>query len=113
MAKNKITDEKIYLMVTITTEDTRAFNDFWIKESLPYWEKFGARHVGSFVNWVGGPIFSDDEIIRIFEFENFDHYGRWEDWLHGSEEGQELLKKLGQYKYKSQRRLLHAAPVIS
>ncbi len=110
MAEQKITDEKIYLMVTITADDVRAFNVFWTKESLPYWIKFGARHVGSFVNWVGGPTNSDNEIIRIFEFENFAHYGKWEDWLHCTPEGQELLKKLSKYSYKSQRRLLHFAP---
>ena len=109
VTEQKITDQKVYLMVTITAEDVRAFNTFWTKESLPYWLKFGARHVGSFVNWIGGPNSPDNEIIRIFEFDNFTHYGKWEDWLHGPE-GQGLLNKINDFSIKSQRRLLHAAP---
>jgi len=109
MAAEKITDEKVYLMVTITTDNARSFNEWWTKESLPYWLKFGAKHIGSWVNWVGGPLFADDEIIRIFEFENFDHYGRWEDWLHGPE-ARELMQNIGSFKIKTQRRLLHSAP---
>jgi hypothetical protein len=103
------TEKKVYLMITITTDDVRGFNTFWAKESLPYWLKFGIKHVGSYINWVGGPLNADDEIIRIFEFENFKKYGEWEDWLHSSE-GQELMKKLRKFNFKSQRRLLHSAP---
>ena len=109
MAEQKITDQKVYLMITITVEDVRAFNVFWTRESLPHWLKFRVRHVGSFVNWIGGPKFQDNEIIRIFEFDNLAHYGQWEDWLHGPK-GQELMKKIKDYSIKSQRRLLHAAP---
>ena len=109
MSDSKITEEKVYLMVTITTDDARGFNTWWNEGSLPFWEKFGAKHIGSWVNWVGGPKQSDDEIIRIFEFDNFDHYGRWEDWLHSSE-AKKLMGKIASFNIKSQRSITARCP---
>jgi hypothetical protein len=42
------------------------FNEFVEGISLLVWIKHGAKHIGSFVNYVGDPI---NEIVRLFEFE--------------------------------------------
>jgi hypothetical protein len=39
------------------------FNKYWEKENLPFWLEHGAKHVGSFVNYLGEP---KNQIIRLF-----------------------------------------------
>lgn len=108
MAEKKLSEGKVYLMVTITVSDTRAFNVWWTKESLPYWLKY-AKHVGSWVHWVGGPTNASQEIIRMFEFENMTKYIEWGDWL-ASSEGRNLMKKITSFGTTSQWKLLLPAP---
>ena len=80
------------------------FNEYWVKESLPFWLKHGAKHIGSFVNYVGGPI---NETLRLFEFNNVEHWQQFEEALAKSEEGQNLRRELiSRFQLTIERRLL-------
>jgi hypothetical protein len=79
------------------------FNDFWGRESLPVWLKHGARHVGSFANYVGDPV---NEIVRLFEFDSVAKWEEWERFLGDSEEGKDLVKRLSKYIVTLERKLL-------
>ena len=97
--------KKVYLMIKVRTpfEMVSEFNEFWGKESLPIWLKHGAKHIGSFANYVGEPI---NEIIRLFEFDSIEQWNRWEKFLAEDKEGQELVKRLSKYIVSLERNLL-------
>ena len=62
-------EKKVYLMIKVRVpfDLVGEFNEYWGRESLPIWLKYGARHIGSFANFVGDPI---NEIVRLFEFDS-------------------------------------------
>ena len=98
-------EKKVYLMIKVRTpfELVGEFNEFWGKESLPVWLKHGAKHVGSFMNFVGDPI---NEIVRLFEFDSLSQWQQWEKFLADSEEGKDLVKHLSRYIVSLERKLL-------
>ena len=98
-------EKKVYLMIKVRTpfELVREFHEFWGKESLPIWIKHGAKHIGSFENYVGDPI---NEIIRLFEFDSIEQWEKWEKFLADSEEGKALVKRLSRYIVSLERKLL-------
>ncbi len=95
----------IYLFIQVTPPYDRVkdFNDYWGRESLPYWITQGAKHIGSYQYLAGGPV---NEIVRLFEFDDLTHYQRYQQWLTGSDEGKELLKQLSRFKYTLTQRFL-------
>lgn len=101
-------EKKVYLMIKVKTpfDLVNEFNEFWGKESLPIWIKHGAKHIGSFTNYVGDPI---NEIIRLFEFDSVSQWEQWEKFLAGSEEGKNLVKRLSRYIVSLERKLLVSA----
>lgn len=101
-------EKKVYLMIKVRTpfELVGEFNEFWGKESLPIWLKHGAKHIGSFVNYVGDPI---NEIIRLFEFDSIRKWEEWERFLVDSEEGKNLVQRLSRYIVSLERKLLVSA----
>ena len=69
------------------------FNESWEKTNLPFWLENGARHIGSFVNYLGGP---KSQIVRLFEFDNLSHWDRFmqlRESMFDSEQGREAMKK--------------------
>lgn len=98
-------EKKVYLMIKVRTpfELVGEFNEFWGRESLPIWIKHGAKHIGSFVNYVGDPI---NEIVRLFEFDSVSQWERWERFLADSEEGKDLVQRLSRYIVSLERKLL-------
>jgi len=98
-------EKKVYLMIKVRTpfELVGEFNEFWGTESLPVWLKHGAKHVGSFTNFVGDPI---NEITRLFEFDSVSQWEQWEKFLADSEEGKALVKRLSRYIVSLERKLL-------
>lgn len=98
-------EKKVYLMIRVQVpfDKVSEFNEFWGRESLPNWIKLGAKHIGSFENFVGGPI---NEIIRLFEFEDIEHWQKWERFLSDTNEGKDILKRLSKYILTLERRLL-------
>lgn len=72
--------KKVLLMVKVTVDFALLdeFNKLWGEEYLPYWGNHGARHIGSYINLVGGP---SNEIVRIFEFENISSWLTFHEWL--------------------------------
>jgi hypothetical protein len=100
-----VAEKKVYLMIKVRTpfDLVDEFNEFWGRESLPIWIKHGARHIGSFVNYVGDPI---NEIIRLFEFDSIEQWEKWEKFLSGSKEGQDLVKRLSRFIMSLERKLL-------
>jgi hypothetical protein len=56
------------------------FNKFWEKEYSRHWKTHGAKHIGSYVFLVGGPI---NEIVRLFEFKDLSHWEKFSEWLYG------------------------------
>ena len=100
-------EKKIYLMMKVTTPYhlVSEFNEFWGRESLPFWLKHGARHIGSFTNYIGGPL---NEIVRLFEFASIAQWEKWEKFLADSEEGKNLLQRLSPYILSIERKLLRS-----
>ncbi len=100
-----MSEKKVYLMIKVRTpfDMVNEFNEFWGRESLPEWIKHGARHIGSFSNFVGEPI---NEIIRIFEFDSLEHWERYEKFLAESTDGKKLVKQLSKYIVSLERKLL-------
>ena len=69
------------------------FNESWEKTNLPFWLEHGARHLGSFVNYLGGP---KSQIIRLFEFDDLSHWSRFmqlRETMFDSGQGREAMKK--------------------
>ena len=97
--------KKVWLMIKVRTpfDLVGEFNDFWGRESLPVWLKHGAKHVGSFTNYVGDPV---NEIVRLFEFDSVARWEEWERFLGDSEEGKDLVKRLSKYIVTLERKLL-------
>jgi hypothetical protein len=103
-----MSEKKVYLLMksSIPPHLIEEFNEYWLKESLPFWQKHGARLIGAFVNYVGGPICEE---IRLFEFDSIAHWDQFEQSLAISEEGQELVKRLlSRFNIVVERRLLRA-----
>lgn len=97
--------KKVYLMIKVRTpfDLVAEFNEFWGRESLPIWVKHGAKHIGSFVSFVGDPI---NEITRLFEFDSVAAWEEWEKFLADSEDGKDLVKRLSRYIVSLERKLL-------
>ena len=102
-----MTNEKIYLMIKVRTpfDLVSEFNEFWGRESLPVWLKHGAKHIGSFANFVGEPI---NEIIRLFEFDSIAQWEQWERFLADDEQGKALVKRLSKYIVSLERKLMRS-----
>jgi hypothetical protein len=98
-------NKKVYLMIKVRVpfHMVEEFNEFWGRESLPNWIKLGAKHIGSFTNFVGDPI---NEIVRLFEFDNIAHWEKWEKFLADSAEGKDIVKRLSGYIVSLERKLL-------
>ncbi|MBI2848081.1 MAG: NIPSNAP family protein [Chloroflexi bacterium] len=96
---------KVYHTVRVVTDNPQEFNEFWARESLPLWIKHGAKHIGSFSNWIGGPT---DEIFRIFEFESLEKFEAFEKFLAESPQGKDLIKRLGKYIKTGEKRLIRS-----
>ncbi len=86
-------DGKVYFLIKVTAplDKVSEFNDYWVKESLPVWEKHGAKHIGSFSNYVGD---AQNQILRLFEVENISEWQKLQDFLEETEEGKDLRKRL-------------------
>jgi hypothetical protein len=101
-------DKKIYLLMksNIPPQLVEEFNQYWVKESLPFWQKHGAKLIGAYASYVGGPICEE---LRLFEFDSIAHWEQFEQSLAESEEGRELTKKLiSRFNIVVERRLLRA-----
>lgn len=73
------------------------FNKYWEKENLPFWLEHGAKHIGSFVNYLGGP---KSQIIRLFEFDELSKWDRFmelREKMFDSEQGRQGLQKTLEY----------------
>lgn len=101
--------KKVYEMIKVTVpfDKVGEFNEYWTREALPIWLEHGVKHIGSFLNYVGGPT---NEIIRLFEFENISHWEQWEEFTAGgSEEARNLFKGISQYILSVEKKLLLSA----
>jgi hypothetical protein len=92
-------------MIRVRTpfERVAEFNEIWGRESLPIWIRHGAKHIGSFTNFVGDPI---NEIVRLFEFDSVAQWEQWEKYLADDEDGKNLVKRLSKYIVSLERKLL-------
>lgn len=73
------------------------FHDYWRTHNLPFWEQHGARHVGSFVNHLGG---SKSQVLRLFAFDDLEHCQRFlalREAMFDSDRGREQMATLQQY----------------
>lgn len=91
--KNRNWKGKTYLLVKVIIAPLllKDFNEYFAKECLPMWTKYGARHIRSFVYQAGGP---SNELIRIFEFDNINSWGSFRDALVETDEGRNYTKNL-------------------
>lgn len=98
---------KVYLMIKVRTpfELVGEFNQVWAKESLPVWIEHGAKHIGSYKNFVGDPV---NEIVRLFEFENVAQWEQFEAFLADSSAGKDLVRRLSRYIVSLEKKLLRS-----
>ena len=65
------------------------------KESLPNWIAKGAKHIGSFENYLGG---TKNQIVRLWEFDDFSKWAQFMEWrnkgMYTSEQTPEQAKSL-------------------
>lgn len=90
---------KVLLMTKVDAvwERMPEFHEYWQEHNLPFWEQHGARHIGSFVNHVGG---AKNQIIRLFEFDNLEqcqHFLSLRESMFESDQGREKMKELYPY----------------
>ena len=97
----------VYLHITARTVPgkTQEFHDFWSRTSLPMWEKYGAKHIGSWDTFIGDYW----EVVRLFAFDDLAHLERYERFLAQDKEGQELVKELASYIVSISRKILRPA----
>jgi len=103
-----MSDNKVYLVVTVKIAPllVQEFNKYWIRDCLPFWVKYGAKHINSFVNYCGG---SSNEIYRLFQFDDVNGWGQFEKGLAESEEGKAMRRELySKWNIVVERRLLKA-----
>ncbi len=105
-----MSEDKLYYMAKVTTNNAREFGEVWAKHCLPAWEKLGIRHIGSWTWAAGGP---SNEIVRIFEFNDLAHYGQWVALLDNTPEGRDLISKIHPYIVKLENYLLKFAPFLT
>ena len=100
-------NKKVCLLLNVKAhrELMEEFHEVWGNESLPMWAKHGARHLGSYISYVGDPI---NEIHRIFEFDSLAEFEQWEEYLKDSEEGKALKGRLSKYIISVERKLWHS-----
>lgn len=73
------------------------FHEHWRVHNLPFWEQHGARHVGSFVNYMGGP---KSQVLRLFEFDDLEQCQRFlalREAMFDSDRGREQMAQLHRY----------------
>ncbi|MFC2058505.1 NIPSNAP family protein [Chloroflexota bacterium] len=69
------------------------FHELWSKESLPLWEKYGAKHIGSWSTVIG----RSNEIVRLFAFKNLAHYERFRQLVQQDKDAQAVLTKFSSF----------------
>jgi len=94
-----MSDKKVLMITKVTAVWSRMkeFHEYWHREALPFWTEHGAKHIGSYTGYLGG---NKNEIIRVFEFENLEHYHRWmetRESLFDSENGESAMTNLFPY----------------
>ncbi len=97
----------IYLQITAHPIPSRwkEFHEFWATRSLPMWEKYGAKHIGSWDTIIGEYY----EVTRLFAFDDFAHLERFEKYLLEDKEGMELNKDLSSFFQSISRKILRPA----
>ena len=72
--------QKKVLMITkvnVKWELLEKFNEYWRRESLPNWIEHGAKHIGSFENYLGA---TKNQIVRLWEFDDFSKWEKFMEW---------------------------------
>ncbi len=87
--------KRVLMMTKVNAKwsSLEEFNKYWEKENLPFWVQNGAKHIGSFVNYLGEP---KNQIIRLFEFDDLSQWDRFmqiREKMFDSRQGREGLKK--------------------
>lgn len=94
-----MTQRRVLLMTKVDAVWNRIdeFHEYWRTHNLPFWEQNGARHVGSFVNYLGG---SKSQILRLFEFDALEQCHRFlalRESMFDSDPGREQMARLHPY----------------
>ncbi len=97
------------LIVDVVPGKLQEFQDYWLKVSLPVWERHGVKHIGSWETIIG----NSNEVVRLFAYNDFSHYEQWNNFLTKEQEGKELRKKLYPYLIRTHRRILQAHQVTT
>ena len=91
--------KKVLLLVKVDANlsSIKEFNEYWERVNLPFWEENGAKHIGSYVNYLGAP---KNQIIRLFEFEDLsqcDKFMQLREKMFNTEQGEESLQQIYTY----------------
>ncbi|MFC1942196.1 hypothetical protein ACFLWU_03145 [Chloroflexota bacterium] len=87
-------ESKKVLMITrvnVKWDMIEQFNEFWARESLPNWIEHGAKHIGSFENYLGA---NKNQIVRLWEFDDFPKWAEFMEWRNTGMYGLKELPKL-------------------
>ena len=97
----------IYLHITVRTVPgkTGEFHRFWSTRSLPIWEKYGAKHIGSWETSIGESF----EIVRLFAFDDLTHFERFNKFLSQDKDGRKLVRELAPYMVSVTQKILRPA----
>ena len=91
-----MTDKKVLLITKVDAVWNRLdeFHEYWERKNLPFWIEHGAKHIGSYVNYLGG---QKNQIVRLFEFDDLPHFNRFmelRESMFDSEPGRAAMEKL-------------------
>ncbi len=94
----------IYELLTIDVKPNKVkeFNEFWLREALPVWEKHGIKHIGSWVTLIG----KSNEVIRLFEYKDLAHFEQWRQFCSEDEKWKATHLKIWEYVINIDRKIL-------
>ena len=79
MPPKKVTPKKVLMItrVNVDWDKLEEFNEWWGRVKLHEWTENGARHLGSYENFLGAP---KSQIIRLWEFDDFSKWEKFMEW---------------------------------
>ena len=94
----------IYELVTVDVipGKVKEFHDWWLKESLAFFEEHGIKIIGSWMTMIG----KSNEVIRLLAYDDLAHVERCRQSFSESQKGLELSRNIWNYAAHIERKIL-------